>query len=169
MREVQIRNPTSRWMTWFATAGVLLVVWLCFGNSAARSADGPNPAAAYLAVGAFVGPFFLGFLLAGIFSCRARVTLTEEGLRVRALWDHAVYPWHTIGGVRRHTTEYRSNMSKSVGRTVDIHVNGRWKELPVPKAGKFIGREDYDRDVAVIHDTWRWRSQLRPGQPTPSA
>jgi hypothetical protein len=161
VRDLEIRNPAGRWGQWlsFAVAGLLGMIWWMSAMSDATCGEGNQPCGFGARI---VMPFLVAGSVTAIFglatwvSIRARVFLTPAGLRIKAIGDNVLLPWDEIVGVSDVTEIQRTNgMRTGTERSVEIVMRGgRRRELPVPKAGRFVGAEEYDHSATAIWQYW---------------
>ncbi len=160
MPETTIRNPAARWATWFGLAIVVALVTLAGANNSGSECVSANGVACESGDGLVIVlcgvPFILGLLLAAYVSYRARLTLTDEGVRVNSLLSNQTYPWRSIRDIRMvKEKQYVGGIRNGTGRRVELLVDDCWVELPVPKAGLLLGREQYEDRAELLWDTWR--------------
>jgi hypothetical protein len=160
VRDLEIRNPAGRWMQWLllAVAGLLGMLWWMSGMSDATCGNGNQPCGF---VPRIVVPFLVAGSVTAIFafatwvSIRARVFLTPAGLRIKAIGQDELLPWDEIVGVSNVTEIQRTNgMNTGTERSVEIVTRGGRRALPVPRAGKFVGAEEYDRSAIAVWQYW---------------
>jgi PH (Pleckstrin Homology) domain-containing protein len=160
MPETTIRNPTARWATWLVLAIVVGLVTLAGANNSGSECAGAAGEACQSGDGLVIVlcgvPFIVGLLLAAYLSYRARLTLTDEGVRVHALLSNQTYPWRSIREIRMvKEKQYVGGIRNGTGRRVELLVDDGWVELPVPRAGLLFGREQYEDRAELLWETWR--------------
>lgn len=103
-------------------------------------------------------PIYIPFLLAALFSARARVIVDDTGITATSVTGRKVHPRPEIAEVRTVKTEYYSDSIRTgTDRCVDVSVGGKWRDLPVPKAGC---------SSAATNKSGRPGSFTRPGRAT---
>jgi hypothetical protein len=127
---------------------VFLVIWVA-------EAAGPLDAGQKEAVLLLLGIPAVIFLLAAPVSYRKKLVLLPDGVQLRGVFLTRRYAWNQIEsvGVRN---EYSSVnfIPTTVVRYLQISVNGKDIDLPAPRAGRFLGREDFEEKAVQFHRLW---------------
>jgi hypothetical protein len=166
--EVSIRNPVARWTLWLVVGiGLTLALALILadlGKDPCIDDSGhPCKVPGTVFAGAFLSPLPLGFLLAAYFSYRARTTITEQGIQVRAFMENKLYRWSDIRRVTNVVERrYANGVRMGTERRIQVELtNGKLRELPTPRAGLLVGKQEYQTNADLIYQAWLARRQTQ--------
>jgi len=151
MEEVTLRMPRERWGSCLGVGFALVL--LMIRGSLFTWRDDPNQKDLFLLAFGFLAGMFL---LIGALAARKKLVLRPDGVLAQGGLMRKWYRWDEIEdvGVRNvhHSVNY---IPTTVVRYVVIRVRGRDVELPAPRAGRFIGRQDFEKKALVFHRLWR--------------
>lgn len=153
MDEIVIRNPVARWGQWLGL-GILVLVFVLSDNTNADCYTGNCTTHASLLL--TFSPLWGGLFIAAAVSAWTRLTLEQQGLRVRSVFGTKFYPWREISDMRVvKVRKYTNNVRTGTVRHVDIRHEDKWRKLPAPRAGLLLGAGAFDRSARQIWAVWR--------------
>jgi hypothetical protein len=162
MSGVELRNPKGRWVVWLVVGLILCFIVGNFmvqlgADPCVDDAGRPCSGAVMWIPLLFFGWFPLGFLIAAWASYRARTTITAEGLVVRTLFGNRTYRWDEIQQVTNFTERWYGNgIRTSTERSIRLQLTGgKLRDLPAPKAGRFLGRREFEEGVNLVWQSWK--------------
>jgi hypothetical protein len=143
MDHLTVRNPLTRWLT-FIVVGVaveFVVPVIVMGTSD----NGPDSFLLCLL-------FSVPFVLAGLWSARAKVEVRSDGLHHNGLLEKRHFGWGEIAAVGSVVTRHSVNFvpTGTSYKVVLYCTNGKERELPAPHASRLVGRPAFLVSAAAL-------------------